>query len=231
MKIKPTMENDLEHGNTNLNKMSKLSLLVKFLLKVRFIPIRINNNEPKVAFKLCSTVTLTFIAIYWGSIFLLVGVNQLIVHQIWDYIMEYMNKKNMIDMVSIMIYNFLFNTLYICPLFLGHAFPSVATIALDKDLKWPRHGTKHILSVVLCAVGSGAANASVFHEIFEGENVPGQSFIPFCIIPIIQVIVMKIYWVVPLLLVSAWMEKLINLCNCKGKENDIMHATRCLRLY
>ena len=149
-------------------QLSIMSKLVKFLLKIRFIPVK---NGSKITFKLCSAVTFSFMAVYWGVPLFMVGLTNGLAFQVFNLIVEYFKELNIIDVVSKLVWNNLMSFLYMSPLFLGHAFPSVPTLTMARDLKWPRNGAKHVCSIFLFAIGLGASYTGVMIQIVWGKSV------------------------------------------------------------
>ena len=74
-----------------------MSKLVKFLLKIRFIPVK---NGSKITFKLCSAVTFSFMAVYWGVPLFMTGLTNGLAFQVFNLLVEYFKELNIIDVVS-----------------------------------------------------------------------------------------------------------------------------------
>ena len=212
-------------------KLSMMSKIVNILFKIRFIPVKKDEINTKVLFKLCSIVTLTFIAVYWGLYFLFMALYIEGVSRVQDVMMEFMMRMNAIDNASMFAYGILVNFFPLCPLFLGHALPSIPTLILAKDLKWPKHGAKYVASIFLCVVGSTMTNAVNLNLAFEEKNVPDQILVLLCIFFASQQLVVNFCWAVPALLVTVWMEKFICLCECKAIENEVKHTNKLFKIY
>ena len=130
----------------NLKQLSMMSKIVKILFKIRFIPAKNDKTCSKIVFQLCSLVTLTFIAVYWGVYFIFSAIFAQVLSRFQDVMMEVFMEMNAIDLASGFANNIIVNLFLLCPLFLGHALPSIPTIAMAKDLNWPKHGAKHVAS-------------------------------------------------------------------------------------
>ena len=75
--------------------------------------------------------------------------------------------------------------------------PSTPTLALAKDLKWPKHGAKHVASIFFSFFGATAVNVSNIRLAFEGKSVPDQIPVLFYILTTCQQLVMNFRWFVP----------------------------------
>ena len=215
----------------NSKQLSMMSKLVNILIKIRFIPVKNDAKNLKITFKLCSMVTFTFFVVHFGASFLSYAIYEQIVSSIRDIVTERMMKYNAIDIASIYAFIFLLYWFPFCPLFLGHALPSVPTIFRAKDLKWPKHGAKHLAALFLFALGQSAIYAGFWSEALKEKNVPEQTAVLLYILPIALSFGFTSYWVVPALLVSALMDKFIFLCECRAVGKELAHAKRCLELY
>ena len=130
----------------NLKQLSMMSKIVKILFKIRFIPVKSDATYSKITFKLCSFVTLTFIAVYFGVYFIFSAILAQVLSRFQHVVIEFYMERNSIDFASGLAYSIIVNLFLLCPLFLGHALPSIPTIAMAKDLNWPKHGAKHVAS-------------------------------------------------------------------------------------
>jgi hypothetical protein len=218
---------NIENGDV-FKELTMMSKLVKLLIKILFILIKKGSG---LTFKLCSFVTLSFIAIYWGVPLGVAGVSNCLAFQVLDLFLEYIKKENIVDITSMLVLGQFFYLLLLCPLFLGHAFPSVTSITLAKDLKWPRHGAKHVLSIFLFVIGLGISNVPMFKHIFWDRSVATTIWAPLYLLQITSQIILYLYWFVPMLLVSTWMEKFISLCQYEAVGKEISHAKSCVKTY
>ena len=208
-----------------------MSKIVKILFKIRFIPVKNDDTNSKITFKLCSFVTFTFIAVYWGVAFLISAISLQTMFRAQDVVMEGLITKNAIDSASIFAYG-VFQVLFLlCPIFLGHALPSIQTIAQAKDLKWPKHGFKHVASYFLCAFGAIAFVFCDWLEVLKEKNIPDQIPILLCFSQAASQLVFNLYWVAPALLVSAWMQKFTCLCKYRAIGKEVSHAKECIKIY
>ena len=116
-------------------------------------------------------------------------------------------------------------------LILGHALPWISSIALAKDLSCPKHGAKHVASYFFCAFGSIVFSVCGTLDTFNGQNVPEKFPVLVCILSATMYLVLNFYWVIPVLLVSSWMEKFICLSEGRAIRKEVLCAKRCLKLY
>ena len=127
---------------------TRMSKLVKFLIKVWLIPVRYEKKTSQVTFKLCSKETAFFSAICL-VIFLLNQLTYMLSPDLKAAMNEYFAKHNEIDTASL-IASMVFSALFLSfPLFLGHALPFVPKITMARDLNWPKHGVKYIFGFCL----------------------------------------------------------------------------------
>ena len=80
---------------------SIVSRIVHILIKVRFLPLELNNPEQKISFRFCSSLACTFYLVYWGLFLFVSLVGQLASQKIRDDIEEYLESTNIIDAISV----------------------------------------------------------------------------------------------------------------------------------
>ena len=211
---------------------SIVSRIVQILIKVRFLPLKINHAEQKILFRFCSPVALTFYLVYWGLIICINIVGQLASQKIRYVIEDYFETSNIIDAISLMLFGTLLTVIFpFCPLLLAKGAPSVSSLVLATDLKWPRWGRKFIFSFLLSFSGSMLINISFFSHMLEDVNVSTHVSAVIYVTPLLQHLLASLYWLIPTLLLSTWVEKFIFLCESEAKEEKMKHARKCVDLY
>ena len=211
-------------------KRSIISKLVSLLIKVRFIPVKNDHEKKRVTFKLCSVVTLTCFSIQWGLFILINMPVNIAVQQVWYVVDEYFEKTNIIDAISQFLFGSFIGMLFpFCPIFLAMGLPSIPSISLAIDLNWPRNGVKHVFSFFMIAIGAFLINATFWTNNLEEENVQTHIKVLLYLSP--SNFIAPLYWILPILLVSSWMEKFISLCESNARGKEIPRARRCIELY
>ena len=212
--------------------MSLISKLVSLLVKIRFIPVNNDRKKDRITFKLCSFVTLTFFIIHFG-LFLMINLTiQLAAQTVSHVFMEYWKKTNIIDTISSLLLGPFVSWLFpFCPVFLAKGLPFIPTISLANDLKWPRHGAKHVLSYFLCALGLLAINGTFWSDILKEENTETHIQVLIYISSSFQYLIAPLYLILPTMLVSSWMEKFVSLCEYENDGKEVPRARRCIELY
>ena len=215
----------------NSSAMTKMSKLIKFLIKIMFIPVKLGRDNSKATFKLCSPLTLSFIMIYFGGLYLIFTMKILLFKSVFDIFIELTMKIDVIDTASIFVYQLFFYFVFpLCPLVLASALPSAPSIALARDLKWPRNGKTLICSFWSYIFGTIVGNASVWVEASGGKSV-GAGIVSVYGVQTLETFIVTLCWLIPCLLVSAFMEKFISICKEKSSKNCVEHAQFCLDLY
>jgi hypothetical protein len=129
-----------------------------------------------------------------------------------------------------MVFTVLMNFFLLSPLFLGTALPSVPSFILAMDLKWPRHGAKHIFSAFLYILGVGGSNVFSFANALKGKTMENSISVILFALPVLQSFVLMVFWIVPILIISSLMEKFINICEeAAGKE--VSQTKKCVNNY
>ena len=213
-------------------KISFISKLVSLLIKVKFIPVNNDRKKDRITFKLCSLVTLTFFIIHFGLFLMINLIIQIAAQDVSHIFMENWKKTNIIDTISSLLLGTFVSLIFpFCPVFLAKGLPFIPTISLASDLKWPRHGAKHVLSYILCALGLLAINATFWSDIFKEANVETHIQVLIYIPSSVQYLIAPLYLILPTMLVSSWMEKCVSLCECTAVGKEVPRARRCIELY
>ena len=212
--------------------MSWMSKVVQFLIKVCFVPVTYDHMEDRYIFSLCSVKTLVFFLIYWGLLLSTYISGTVGAATFNDALIEYAENTNIIDSASSFFFGiFTLGIFAFSPLFLAKGVPFISAIVQASDLRWPRHGAKHILSYIMCAFGLLVVHISVWSMIMKFQDGSKNIFVlPYVAIALNQLLG-SLYWMVPLLLLSTWMEKFILLCNLKILGKEIQHTRKCMEMY
>ena len=215
----------------NFGELSLMSKLMKFLIKIRFVPV--NADLYKATFKLFSFETFTYSIVYMGTLYLTLGLKTMIPREVLDVQKEISMKSDPVDAVSIAAF---FGCLYLdfpmCPLFLAHALSSVPAIALAMNLKWPKNGTIIGIAFSINIIGSSLTEFGIWAAKSNEKNVlSGTVILSVLILTLLGNILISLCWMIPFLLVSTWMEKLIRLCKDDKIVNNPIYAKYCLGLY
>ena len=212
--------------------MPTVPKVVHFLVKICFIPVYFNPVERRLTFRVCSTETFLFFFIYMGLLSCLNISGFLAMHTVKEVVIEYYNNANIIDAISALLLGFLMSGLLpYSPLLLARGIPSVPAIFQAGDPKWPKHGVKHILSWLLLSSGYFIMNTSFWSQMLKRVDVPVHILSLIYVSPSLQQSLAPLYFVVPILVISAYMEKLIAMCNENAPGKEIQQARRCLEVY
>jgi hypothetical protein len=206
-------------GNNECNQqVSKMSKLVYFLINIPFISLKMDKEHKNVTFKVCSYVTILSAVLYGGMFLFLPIIHPMISKNVTGIIMENYLNRNIIDILSSLDFSWILGIVFpVCPFVLAHAVPSIPVLALAKDLKWPKSGSKLILSGGLAVVGNFVTYFGYWKDISK-DKVFGFSevLIAAYVMPLMQNLLLVIFWMLPFLLGSAWIERFTATC----KENN-----------
>ena len=212
--------------------MITLPKIVHFLVKICFIPVYYDRPGRRLTFKFCSTETFIFFLVYLGLLFGLNICGLFAMQSIKEVIIQYFANSNIIDAASALLFGYLMSVLLpYSPLLLARGIPSIPAIFQAGDPKWPRHGAKHIVSWLLCSFGYLIMNASFFSQMLREVDVPLYISSLIYVSPSLQQSLAPLYFVVPILIISAYMEKFISMCKVKAPGKEIQQARRCLEIY
>ena len=219
----------METGNSNLSVVSKI---VQMLIKLSFIPVHTDQRNNKVTLILCSTKTITCFIIYGGILLIPYVIIQLVTLQHFDAVILVTEKLNIIDVISSSILGLLISTLFpFCPVLFTTGIPSIPGLALARDLPWPKYGTQHILSFSLCLCGALISAVSSLLMFLQEEIVPAHVAITFNICSAVIQLFALLYWIVPIILLSACVGKFISICENMEERNKVQQARHCRDLY
>ena len=200
-------------------KDSLISRLLRFLIKIRFIPVEIDEENTKAVFNWCRSFL--YFIVYWGLLVLCSVLN-------FSKKQKLMFKENVIDTISMYGFGIIsVITFPLSPLILAKTLPSAPSVTLDRDLRWPKYGKSFILSFIFAVIGNILFATGNMADVYEGQY-EGPLFI---VGPLIQTFLLVSCWITPSLLVSAWMEKFIVLCKQGTTAREVRHAKLCLGLY
>ena len=216
--------------------LSSMSRFLKFLIRIKFIPIRIEGEKkPKATFRLFSFSMLIYIICYWVILPMAQWFSQCILFQeITEAWTEMLANANIIDYISMVGCNFISVIMWpLCPLLLAQALPSAPYLTMNRDLKWPKNGLAFVLSFFLISLGNWFSASCLISEATYGKNLKTSTIISGSILPFSFMFILACLWMVPSLIFSAWMDKFILLCNKKSFLNMKIfeHTKFCLSLY
>ena len=145
----------MELRNSNSSPPSKISAFIKFLVKIRYLPVTINEEERKIRFRLMSTRTWTHFGLYFVSYSLW---TTFYVVYLWDpENLDKISEKNIIETFSTNSGTASAMALFF-PLVLARGLDNVNLEAFwDNQLPFPKHGVKTLLSYLWMLTGSGVA--------------------------------------------------------------------------
>ena len=122
---------------------TKTSVFIKFLIKVCFLPVKLEKNEQRVVFRLISKRSIAYIVIYMGlgilafmSMYLFLGPDAF----------SKISGLNVLEMYS-MFSNNIFYMAFIFPLLLAKSLSMInVKMVWNEQLPFPKHGVKTIIS-------------------------------------------------------------------------------------
>ena len=109
------------------------------------------------------------------------------------------------------------------------ALSSVPTIAMAKDLKWPKNGAQLLISCCLFVFGSVLYNDACYGDQTSTWFI-ANIFIIY-LLPMFLYIMISLSWMLPSLILSSCKEKFISLCEHKAFTDSILHSAKCLKKY
>ena len=97
---------------------------------------------------------------------------------------------------------------------------------MAQDLEWPRSTGKHVCAFFFFAIG----NMLTTFLMIGGIPLTTMACL---LIPLgcLSVDIVFLYMTIPMILVSAWVEKFIMICEAKNEKNKTVHTKRCLDLF
>ena len=227
IRIEPTTGKD-----KNTENLSTMSRFIKYLVLIKFVPIQHDQENSKPIFKLFSLTTLAYIMIFLGVPSISALFDRIFFKEVHQLLLEMIRNANIIDKISIIGFSLVnIITCPICPLLLAKAIPSIPLLTMDRDLKWPKNGLGFVISSILIFFGYWVAQVSLMLDATEGKNVKKSSLIFSSTLQMTQVFVLACFWVIPPLIFSSWIDKLIWLCNKKSSSNILQHTKFCLNLF
>ena len=136
------------------SRPTKTSVFIKFLIKICFLPITLEEAEGVVRFKLLSKKTLAHVLIYWGLYLLMsISLSVLSIGKALSIIAE----QNILETFSIAAGN-ISTVAFIFPLLLSRGLDNMdIRMVWNERLPFPKHGVKAIVSHFLVVIGYFAA--------------------------------------------------------------------------
>ena len=122
---------------------TKTSVFIKFLIKVCFLPVRLEKNEQRVVFRLISKRSIAYIVIYMGLGILAFMSGYLILDP--DAFSKISN-ENVVETYA-MFSNHILYMAFIFPLLLAKSLSMInIKMVWNEQLPFPKHGVKTIIS-------------------------------------------------------------------------------------
>ena len=122
---------------------TKTSVFIKFLIKVCFLPVRLEKNEQRVVFRLISKRSIAYVVIYMGLGILAFMSGYLILDP--DAFSKISN-ENVVETYA-MFSNHILYMAFIFPLFLAKSLSMIKIkMVWNEQLPFPKHGVKTIIS-------------------------------------------------------------------------------------
>ena len=144
---------------------TKTSVFIRFLIKVCFLPITLDENEQRIGFRLISWRSLAYVTIYIGLGLLSVVPMNYILDE--DSISNWRD-GNVVETTTMSLNNILYISL-IFPLLLAKGLNNINTkMVLNERLLFPKHGIKNIISFFGTIIGTVAAMIAFFWQ-FDGS--------------------------------------------------------------
>ena len=160
-----TIDTTLEENNSS---PTKTSVLIKFLIKVCFLPISFNKNEERIAFRVISLRCLAYTAIYVGLGILSPLSMRFILNE--DTLTKMKDGKNVVQKYT-MLSNNIFCVSFIFPLLIAKGLDNInIKIVWNERLPFPKHGIKSIITYFVSVTGSQVALVAIFLQ----NDVPLQ---------------------------------------------------------
>ena len=221
----------------NVDQDSRMTKLLKFFIAIRLIPVK--AGVKKASFKLFSCNAFIYCLLFLGTIYLTLCIKIIWLERLFS------NEKYpaIYKTTSLVFLLFLYLPFPLSPLFVAQALPSAPNITLAKDLKVPKNSLSFFISVCLPMFGGFLLemennlkdNEGLTKENQNENNTSASKVIEdvfaHYILPIFSNSLINLCWMVPLILVSSWMEKFIKLCQEPDIENHVSHSKYCLGLY
>ena len=162
-------------NTTDLNSApTKTAVFIKFLIKISFLPFSLDDNRKKIRFKFLSRKTLIYLTIYCGGFILL----QLFFKFTLDGdTTEKISARNKLETFSV------FSPSVCClaimfPLILSNGLNNLnIQLVWDRNMPFPTHGGKTIISYFGTVGGSNAAILGYFLSL----DLQYQAFLMFAI--------------------------------------------------
>ena len=137
------------------SRPTKTSVFIKFLVKICFLPITLDEAEGVIRFKLISKKTLTHVAIYGGLYLLITSIDASIL--MGEDILPKIAQQNKLDTFSL-ISLWVTNISIIFPLLLSIGLNKMdIRMVWNERLPFPKHGVTAIVSHFLAVMGFFAA--------------------------------------------------------------------------
>ena len=133
---------------------TKTSVFIKFLIKVCFLPVKLEKNEQRVVFRLISKRSIAYIVIYMGLGILSFMAYGLILD---PDAKSKISGENVVETYT-MFSNNIFFVAFIFPLLLAKSLSMInIKMVWNEQLPFPKHGVKTIISYFRSVAGAQTA--------------------------------------------------------------------------
>ena len=218
MKVEPEPRIFLvESARKDKSKMqgSGMLKLLKFLIQIRFIPVDIN----KISFNMFSFNALLYILLYILTSHIILVVRIIFLPEIGTQ--ACITIENQFLLAFYLFVPFI-------PLIISKILPQVPTITLAHDLKYPKMLTRFCISTSLIMLSGIFTDGIYSYYCYYYKDAVVLMIFEF-IINILGHSLATLCWMIPLFLVSVWVEKFINYCSDTDIDNPANHAKECLK--
>ena len=154
---------------------TKTSVFIRFLIRVCFLPITLEEKDQRIGFKLISGRGLVYIVIYIGmGLLAMLSLNLVLDRDTLSKITD----GNVVETYTIFFSN-IFYISYIFPLLLAKGLNKTSVkIGWNERLPFPTHGVKSIISYFCSTLGSVAALVGFLLQF----DVPHSYLTKICLI-------------------------------------------------
>ena len=221
MKVEPQphifLVESVEKDKSQMQDSGMLKLL-KFFIQIRFFPVEVDNN--KISYKMCSFNVLLYILMYIGTSYIILILRLIFVT---DFVTMDMVGVGYIFLIAF----YLFVPFF--PLIISKIVPLVPAITFAHDLRYPKMLPRFFISTSLIML-SGIFTEGLYTYTFW--NIKGAVSLTFqFILNIVGHSLATLCWMIPLVLVSVWIEKFIKYCSERDIDKPANHSIECLERF
>ena len=221
MKVEPQphifLVESVEKDKSQMQDSGMLKLL-KFFIQIRFFPVEVDNN--KISYKMCSFNVFLYILMYIGTSYIILILRLIFVT---DFVTMDMVGVGYIFLIAF----YLFVPFF--PLIISKIVPLVPAITFAHDLRYPKMLPRFFISTSLIML-SGIFTEGLYTYTFW--NIKGAVSLTFqFILNIVGHSLATLCWMIPLVLVSVWIEKFIKYCSERDIDKPANHSIECLERF